>query len=270
MTKSIEQSPTLNHKSSTLRVTSGNADLDGVCGGGFLRGSIILVSGATGTGKTLISTEFVGGGVVTGERCLWLGFEESRDQLFRNALGWGRDFAQAERDGLLRVSCRYPEALSLDDHLLHIKSEIDEFKPSRVALDGLSGLERISSPQNFRELVVALTAFLRDRETTSLFTATTSALLGGPLVTDSHVSSLTDSIILLRYVELLGEMRRGMTLLKMRGSPHDTHIREFSIDDVGMHIGEPFRNVSGILTGNPRQESADVVERAPRLFDTEA
>ena len=71
----------LSHKSSTLRITSGNADLDGVCGGGFFRDSIILVSGATGSGKTLISTEFIGGGVVTGERCLWLGFEESRDQL---------------------------------------------------------------------------------------------------------------------------------------------------------------------------------------------
>jgi circadian clock protein KaiC len=260
----------LTHKSSTLRITSGNGDLDALCGGGFFRGSIILVSGATGTGKTLISSEFIGGGVVSGERCLWLGFEESRDQLFRNALGWGRDFAQSERKGLLRVSCRYPEALPIEEHLLYIKREIDELEPTRVALDGLSALERISTSQTFREFVVELTAYLRTREITGLLTATTSAILGGQLVTDAHVSSLTDSIVLLRYVELLSEMRRGITVLKMRGSPHDPHIREFSIDDMGMHIGEPFRNVSGILTGNPRQETAAEVGRAQRRFDTEA
>ena len=81
---------------------------------------------------------------------------------------------------------------------------------------------------------------------------------------------MTDSIILLRYVELHGEMRRGITLLKMRGSPHDRHIREFSIDEVGMHIGDPFRNVSGILTGNPRQETAAEVGGTPHQYDTEA
>ena len=221
-------------------------------------------------GKTLIATEFIGGGVVSGERCLWLGLEESRDQLFRNALGWGRDFMQLEREGLLRVSCRYPEAMPLENHLLQIKRDIDEFRPSRVSLDGLSGLERVSSPRTFREFVVDLTASLKDRQITGLFTTTTSVLLGGQLVTESHISSMTDSIILLRYVELHGEMRRGITLLKMRGSPHDRHIREFSIDEVGMHIGEPFRNVSGILSGNPRQETAAAVEPAPHTYDTEA
>ena len=83
-----------------------------------------------------------------------------------------------------------------------------------------------------------------------LFTSTTPTLLGGASVTETHISTITDSIILLRYVESYGEMRRGIDVLKMRGSQHDKAIREFTIDGAGMHIGEPFRDVAGILSGN--------------------
>jgi circadian clock protein KaiC len=254
----------LTQKSSDIRITSGNDDLDGLCAGGFFRDSVILVSGATGTGKTLMSTEFIGGGAAAGERCLLLSYEESRDQLFRNALGWGRDFGQLERAGLLRARCRYPEAMQLEDHLLQIKRDVDELRPARVAVDSLSALGRVCTPRGFREFVIDLTAFLKEREIAGLFTATSPALLGGPSVTESHISTITDSIILLRYVELYGEMRRGITVLKMRGSAHDRQIREFWIDDVGMHIGAAFRNVSGILTGSPRQALPGELEGASR------
>ena len=257
----------LTQKSSNTRITSGNQGLDGLCGGGFFRDSVILVSGATGTGKTLMCTEFIGGGTAAHERCLLLGYEESREQLFRNAIGWGRDFAQMERDGLLRVSCMYPEAMQLEDHLLQIKRDIEQFKPGRVAVDSLSALERVSTPRSFREFVIDLTSFIKEREIAGLFTATTPALLGGEPVTDRHISTITDSIILLRYVELYGEMRRGITVLKMRGSAHDKQIREFLIDSTGMHIGNPFRNVTGILAGNPRQARQGELDRVQHLFD---
>jgi circadian clock protein KaiC len=256
----------LTQKSSDVRISSGNGELDAICGGGFFRDSVILVSGATGTGKTLMSTEFIAGGATNGERCLLLGFEESREQLFRNATGWGRDFARMEAEGLLRVVCVYPEAAGLEDHLLRIKHEIETFKPGRVALDSLSALERVSTPRSFRELTISLTSFIKERETAGLFTATTPTLLGGASVTEGHISTITDSIILLRYVELYGEMRRGLTVLKMRGSRHDKEIREFTIDDGGLHIGNAFRNVSGILAGNPRQVTAGELDRMGRMF----
>ena len=260
----------LTQKSSTVRVTSGNADLDALCGGGFFRDSVILVSGATGTGKTLMCTEFIGGGASVGERSLLLGFEESREQLFRNATGWGRNFAQMEQDGLLQVRCLYPEAMQLEDHLLRIKNDIEQFHPARVAVDSLSALERVSTPRSFREFVIDLTSFIKEREIAGMFTATTPSLLGGESVTESHISTITDSIILLRYVELYGEMRRGVTVLKMRGSPHDKEIREFLIDNGGMHIGNAFRNVTGILSGNPRHASPGELDRVSHLFDTES
>ncbi len=241
----------LKQRSSAMRVTSGNAGLDAMCSGGFFRDSIVLVSGATGTGKTLLTTEFIAGGVEQGEKSLLFAFEESREQLFRNAIGWGRDFERMEREGRLKVVCDYPEVAGLEDHLIRMRNIIEEFKPNRVAVDSLSALERISTIKGFREFVIGFTSFIKHQEIAGLFTATTPTLTGGTSITETHISTITDSIILLRYVEMRGEMKRGLTMLKMRGSSHDHDIHEFKIDGAGLHIGEPFRSVTGILAGNP-------------------
>ena len=241
----------LSMKSSSVRISSGSKALDEMCGGGLFRDSVTLVSGATGTGKTLTVTQFLQGGASSGERCLLLAFEESRDQLVRNAIGWGFDFGQMERDGQLRIICDYPDVSGLEDWLVTIQAAIMEFKPHRVALDSLSALEHVGSPKAFREFVIGLTSFVKHQEITALFTSTTASLMGGDSITETHISTLTDSIILLRYVEMFGEMKRGLTVLKMRGSAHDKAIREFTIDKGGMRMGRPFRNVTGILAGAP-------------------
>lgn len=256
----------LKQRSTDIRISSGNIQLDEMCGGGFFRDSIILVSGATGTGKTLLTTEFLAGGVKAGERCLLLAFEESREQLFRNAIGWGYDFEQMERDGKLKVVCEYPEISSLEDRLLSIKNIFRDFKPNRVAVDSLSALERVGTARGFREFVIGLTSFIKHQETAGLFTSTSPNLMGGESVTEAHISTLTDSIILLRYVEVFGEIRRGLTVLKMRGSRHDKDIHECLIDHQGMHIGKTFRGVVGILSGNPQHVSASEADRVAALF----
>lgn len=110
----------LRQKSSEKRITSGIAELDAMCGGGSYRDSVVLVSGATGTGKTLTATEFLAA-LEEGERGLLFAFEESRDQLYRNALGWGVDFPKLEHHGRLRIVSEYPEVAALEDHLLRIK-----------------------------------------------------------------------------------------------------------------------------------------------------
>ena len=225
-----------------------------------------MLSGATGTGKTLTATQFLSAGASTGERCLFLAFEESREQLFRNASGWGIDFERLEKDGFLKVICIYPEVQGLEDHLISIKRVLEEFQPQRLAIDSLSALERVAPLKGFREFVIGLTSFIKQQQIAGLLTATTPSLMGGVSVAETHISTITDSIILLRYVEIFGEMRRGITVLKMRGSAHDKNIREFSITGTGMQIGKPFRGVSGLLAGSPHHASPSEIDHLGELL----
>ena len=244
----------LEQQSGSRRVTSGNAELDAMTSGGFFRDSVTLVSGATGTGKTLLVTHFLAGGVAAGERALLVGYEESRGQLFRNARSWGVDFEAMEADGRLKVVCLYPEAQSLPDHLLMIRELVEEFDPQRLAIDSLSALERIAPETGFREFLISLTSFIKKREIAGLCTATDKSLVGGHSASEQHISTLTDSIILLRYIQQAEFMHRGLMVLKMRGSEHDKQIRRFTIDTSGMHLGQPLDDapiVFGDALGGP-------------------
>lgn len=246
----------LEQQSSDKRVTSGNPDLDEMCGGGFFRDSVTLVSGATGTGKTLLVTNFLAGGVEAGEKALLLGYEESRGQLFRNALGWGVDFRKMEEEGKLKVVCLYPEAQGLPDHLLTIRSLVEEFGPNRIAIDSLSALERVAPETGFREFLISLTSFIKKHEIAGLCTATSKSLIGGESVSEQHISTLTDSIILLRYIQEKETMHRGMMVLKMRGSQHAKDIRRFTIDSTGMHLGPPIAEAPNVFTGAGPENAA--------------
>lgn len=256
----------LTQQSTMTRISCGIEDLNKMCMGGFFRDSVILISGATGTGKTLTGNHFIAAGGEAGERCVLFGFEESRDQIIRNAKGWGFDFEKYEKAGLLKIICEYPEVAGLEDHLIRMKKEMENFKPVRVVVDSISALERVSSFKGFREFIISLTSYIKEWDVAGLLTANTTSLMGGSSVTEAHVSTIADSIILLRYAEIYGEMKRGITVLKMRGSTHDKQIREFHIDDTGMHIGHPFRNVAGILSGNPIQISPVEMDRMGELF----
>ena len=240
---------TLAQSSSAERISSGNPVMDQMCGGGFFRDSVILVSGATGTGKTLLTTEFITGGLRRGERCLLFAFEESREQLLRNASGWGMNFQPFIEAENLSMVCEYPETASLEDHLIAMQEAIDAFKPERVVVDSLTALDRVSTLKGFREFVVGLTSFVKERQITGFFTAISPTFFGSTSVSETHFSTMIDTIVMLRYVELYGEVSRGITVLKMRGSMHEKEIREFSIDHQGLHIGNRFRNVTGILVG---------------------
>ena len=237
----------LEQLSSTKRVTSGNPHLDQMCDGGFFRDSVTLVSGATGTGKTLLVTNFLAGGVAAGEKALMFCYEESRGQLFRNARGWGVDFEKMEQEGKLKVHSLYPETQSLQAHLIAIQKLVDEFQPNRIAIDSLSALERIAPASGFREFLISLTSFIKKREIAGLCTATSKSLSGGESVSEQHISTLTDAIILLRYIQQRQTMRRGLMVLKMRGSEHAKELRQFTIDQAGMHLGGPFADAPDVF-----------------------
>jgi circadian clock protein KaiC len=152
-----------------------------------------------------------------------------------------------ETDGRLKVVCLYPEAQSLPDHLLMIRQLVEEFNPDRIALDSLSALERIAPETGFREFLISLTSFIKKREIAGLCTATDKSLIGGHSASEQHISTLTDSIILLRYIQKADFMHRGLMVLKMRGSEHDKQMRRFTIDGSGMHLGDPLADVPDVL-----------------------
>jgi circadian clock protein KaiC len=247
----------LTQRSSNTRVSSGILILDQMCGGGFFKDSIILATGATGTGKTLLVSKFLEEGCRQGERVILFAYEESRAQLSRNASSWGIDFEELEQKGLLKISCAYPESAGLEDHLQIIKSEIAEFKPSRIAIDSLSALARGVSNNAFRQFVIGATGFAKQEEITGFFTNTTDQFMGAHSITDSHISTITDTIIMLQYVEIRGEMSRALNVFKMRGSWHDKAIREYTISAQGPEIKDTFRNFEGIISGSPTRVSVD-------------
>jgi circadian clock protein KaiC len=226
--------------SSRKRLPSGNDALDRMCNGGFFDRSLVLVTGATGTGKSLLSAQFTAGGVANGERALLLSFEESGDQLHRNAEAWGLDFEQMEREGMLRILASAPESQTLEDHLLQMQAAIAEFNPDRVSIDSLTALQRIATARSFREYLLGLSFHIKQNAMLGLLTAA-SEDLGISGHGGLHVSTVSDAIIVLQYVGLGSEVARALNVLKMRGSDHDKAIRQYRIDDAGMQIGEPLQ-----------------------------
>ncbi|WP_211264005.1 circadian clock protein KaiC [Streptosporangium amethystogenes] len=238
-------------RASSERVSSGNTELDEMCGGGFYRDAIVLMSGPTGTGKTLAGLRFIATAFEAGERSLFCTFDETREQLLRNADGWGLDIRSMQASGLLQVISDYPEVASPEDHFLQLRRTIEEFGPRRLVIDTLSALERVVTPRALLDFVIALGAVLRQNEITTLFTARpTGRLMATGTPTTAEIAGFTDVWVLLQYVERVGEIQRAITVLQTRGSAHDQGIREVTVDGTGMHIGERLRGVSQVLTGD--------------------
>lgn len=228
-------------RASQVRVSSGNPGLDQMCGGGFFKDAIVLLTGPNGAGKTLASLKFIAAGVKAGERCLAFTFDETPEQVRRNAAGWGMDIDGMEAAGLLQMVCDYPEVAALEDHFIRIRRAVEKFSPDRLVIDTLSALERIVSPRTLLDFVIALGAVLRQHEITTLVTSAPAGRLT-PQLTPSiagEITSLTDTTIALRYFERGGEVLRAIVVTQTRGSAHDQRVRQVTVDADGMHVGEP-------------------------------
>lgn len=257
----------LSQPSGTGRITSGVRELDEMCGGGPFQDSMTLVSGSTGTGKTSLALQFALAGAQRGEPAVFVCFEESRDQLLRGAAAWGYDIAALEAAGVLRFLVDYPEIRTLEEHLVRIQATVAEIGATRLALDNLSVLRRVAPERAFLEFATGLTADLKQREVAGLLTTAQTTLFGPDTSpTAEHVSALVDAVILLRYVEVYGALKKGIAVLKMRGSDHQKDIRELTLGPQGVRIGRPLRTTTGIMSGRPSQLGAS---EAARLADTD-
>jgi signal transduction histidine kinase len=253
----------LRQKSSDVRISSGNAELDRMCGGGFFRDSVILVSGRDGDGQDA-DGDAVPGRRRGGRRALPAARlrGEPRPALpQRERLGH-----RLRADGAGRAAARglrLSRGGGLEDWLIRIKAIVEEFRPNRVALDSLSALERGGSQgvPRVRDRPHLLHQAPGDHRPVHLDHALPD---GRPSITESHISTLTDSIILLRYVETFGEMKRGLTVLKMRGSSarqghprvHDRRRRHAHGPPVPQRHRHPGRHAGARLA---RRRRADLV-----------
>jgi circadian clock protein KaiC len=249
----------LSQSVSDERASTGDDDLDQMCGGGYFRDSVVLVAGATGSGKSLLATTFLIEGLARGERALFIGFEESTGQVLRNLRNWSNEVGDAVESGRLEIVCRYPESAAIEEHLVDIVERVDALRPQRLVVDSLTALERIAGEQAFREFVMAMTGLVKERGITGVYTVATT-LFGGGHPTEAQASVLADCIVLLRYLEAGSVLGRSVTVLKMRGSAHDQRVRELTIDDHGMHVGDPI-DVASLLDlhlahGTPRAPDA--------------
>ena len=236
----------LDHAVSSERVSSGVPRLDAMLGGkGFYRGTSILVTGTAGTGKTSLAAHFVAAACARGERCLYLAFEESAGQLYRNMRSIGVDLEPQAAKGTLRMHASRPTLLGLEAHLVQMHKMIEEFDPAVVVIDPISNLVNAGTTADTQAMLLRLIDFLKGRGTTAFFTHLTSG--GGTAdMTDVGVSSLIDSWILLRNIETDGERRRGLYILKSRGMSHSNQVHEFLLTDRGVELRD----------AGPRKQSA--------------
>jgi circadian clock protein KaiC len=247
----------LNHPASDERISSGVPRLDTMLGGeGYYRGSTVLVSGTAGTGKTTISAHFAHATCERGERCLYLAFEESPQQLVRNMKTIGIDLAPWLKKGLLRLVASRPTLHGIEAHLALIHKMVNEFDPQVVILDPISNFATAGTEADAQAMLLRLIDLLKSRQITAMFVHLTS---GGSSweKTDVGVSSLIDTWILLRDIELAGERNRGIYVLKSRGMKHSNQIREFLITSDGIKLEDVYIGPEGVLTGSMRAAQED-------------
>jgi circadian clock protein KaiC len=252
----------LSHKVSSETISSGIADLDAMLGKkGYYRGSTILISGTAGTGKTSLGAHFVDATCKRGERVLYFSLEEAPDQIMRNMSSIGINLEPLVKNGTLLIHAMRPTFTGIEMHLSMMIKKISEFNPTAVVIDPLNSFVSFDNASQAKSLAMRLIDFLKIKQITALLTNLTS---NSGLIeqSDIFISSLIDTWILLRDIELGGERNRGIYILKSRGMAHSNQIREFLITSNGIKLRKVYVGMSGVLTGSARiaQEAKDKTE----------
>lgn len=261
----------LQHQVSEERISSGVPRLDTMLGGkGFYRGTTILVSGTAGTGKTSLAASFVDAACRRGERCLYFSFEESPSQLIRNMRSIGLDLEQWSKRKLLQFHSSRATFYGLEMHLAIIHKIVQEFQPEVVVLDPVGSLIQAGNRRDAHTMMIRLIDFLKQRKVTAFLTNLTS---GGEALerTDVEISSIVDTWLFMRDIELDGERNRALYVLKSRGMAHSNQLREFLLTPQGVNLLDVYVGPGGVLTGSSRisQEAREKAAAGARRQDAE-
>ncbi|MGD0156469.1 MAG: circadian clock protein KaiC [Terracidiphilus sp.] len=232
----------LTHKALTDRISTGIATLDEMMEGkGFFRGSSVLVTGTSGTGKSSVAANFTSAACARGEQCLYFTFEESPSQILRNMRSVGLNLERWVKKGLLHFNAMRPTSTGLEGHLAVIHRLISQLRPSVVVVDPITNLVSVSGSYDIKSMLVRLVDFLKVEQITSMFTNLTFA--GDPQErTAAAVSSLMDTWIVLRDSKPNGRPRRELYVLKSRGMAHSREARELIVSERGLELGLVLRD----------------------------
>lgn len=242
------------HSAASPRATlgSGIAELDALLGGGIDGGTSTLIIGAAGTGKSSLATQFVAAAMQRGERGAMFLFEEAKKTVIARAAGLGIDLDTPLADGRLTLQQVDPAELSPGEFVHAIRRSVEGQHASVVVIDSLNGYLNAMPDERFLLIQLhELLSYLGHANVATLLIGAQHGLVGSHMSSPIDASYLADSVILMRYYELEGELRKAISAVKKRSGAHERSIREFRLEDGRVSIGPPLREYRGVLTGVP-------------------
>jgi len=251
----------------TRRVGSAIEGFDDMLGGGLYEATSTMISGSTGSGKTLVAMSFAVASARQGRPVLYVSFEESAQQVARNSEGLGWGVAQLQRQGLLEILHVSPSELNIDRHAYVIMERARSLGARMVVIDSITAFQAaVPDPAKYQSYMWAINDHFKRAGVTILMTTEVAGILGPLEISAQRVSFVADNVIFLRYIEIDGEIAHGVGVLKMRGSQHDRHLRELIIDPPRIAVGRPLTRL-GLITAEAsaaRREETVVPPTAER------
>ena len=256
----------LDYQSSEVRLPTGIPGLDKITNGGFIKGSAIVINGPSGGGKSLLSLQSLAQAVSAGETAVYFSLEESKEQILRNAKVFGWDLKPFVDSGKLIIHTTHPQELHLAGHVASIAEIVNKVLPDRVVVDSLSAVEGNYGLDSVHDWAAQLMSLFKQKEITSIFLSASNSLVGGSDATNFQISSIFDSIIMLRYVEIDAEFQHAVLVVKMRGTKHDKKLYDLKFTKQGLTVADSFSGYEGVFSGSARQVSKSKEEQLQEVF----
>ena len=254
------------HQKGKRRLSTGVRELDKMMGGGIPEGDSLLLAGPSGSGKSVLGSQFIAEGLRRGEPGIVAVFEEIPSEYEERASKFGIDLATPQKEGMLNIIYLRPLDLSVDETVHEIVKSVMEIGCKRLVIDSLVGFEMALAPgfrTDFRESLYRMIGALTRLGVTIMSTVEIEDNFTSLGLSNYTVSFLADDIVRLRYVSIDGQLRKMLIVVKMRRSKHSIDMREYEITPDGLVIGEPLRGYRGLTSGIPGPWSNDPSDITP-------
>ena len=236
----------------TKTLSSGQERLDQLLGGGLTCGTSMLITGAAGTGKSVLCTQYAHATVKRGERALFYLFDERLTTFRQRTKALGMDMEDEMSSGALHIQQIEPTSLSPGEFASQVVDAVESEKISLVVIDSINGYMQSMPEERLLPIQVhELLSFLSNHGVTCIMTLVQHGIFGNPVDEAAEVSYLADTVILMRYFEVHGTVRQAISVVKRRSGNHERTIRECKVGEGGLTVGEPLKEFQGVLTGVP-------------------